>query len=219
MNIQPVVEGHGEVAAVPVLLRRLIEEARGWEVGVAKPIRRPRRELATEQGVSRAVTLAQARPDCGGILLLFDSDDDCPAELGPRVQAWATAASAAMPCAVCMAHREYEAWFLATADSLRDHKAMSADATAHLNPEGPRGAKAELERHMAVNDYKESLHQAAFSAQMCLGVAFRRCRSFRKLVSSFGTLMDRMGQLPPTWPPRRWVEDGLPAGKAKSRGP
>lgn len=207
MNIQPVVEGHGEVAAVPVLLRRLIDEAEGWEVGVARPIRRTRRELATEQGVARAVRLARARPDCGGILLLFDSDDDCPAELGPRVQAWASAASASMPCAVCMAHREYEAWFLATADSLRDHRAMSTDATAHPNPEGPRGAKEELEQRMAVDDYKESVHQAAFSKRMCLGDAFRRCRSFRKLVSSFGKLMGHMGQLPPTWPPQRWIED------------
>lgn len=208
MNIQPVVEGHGDVQAVPVLLRRLIQEAQSWEVGVATPIRRTRQELATEQGVSRAVTLAQGRPNCGGILLIFDSDDDCPAELGPRVQYWATTASAALPCVVCMAHREYEAWFLATVDSLRGHKAVRADAMAHPNPETPRDAKGELERRMAVNDYKETIHQAAFSDQMRLADAFKRCRSFRKLVTSFGTLMNHMGQLPPTWPPARWVASG-----------
>ena len=217
MNIQPVVEGHGEVEAVPVLLRRLIEEAESWDVGVARPIRRPRRELATEQGVARAVMLARGSPNCGGVLLLFDSDDDCPAEWGPRVQGWATMAAATTPCAVCMAHREYEAWFLATADSLRGHRAMRADATAHPNPEVPRGAKEELERRMAVDDYKESVHQAAFSARMCLRDAFRRCRSFRKLVASFGKLMSHMGKLPRKWPPPQWAEDGIPLGTTLAR--
>ena len=208
MNIQPVVEGHGEVDAVPVLLRRLIREAQSWEVGVGKHIRRKRSEFATEQGVARAVTLARGKPDCRGILLLFDSDDNCPKELGPRVQGWATVASGETPCVVCMAHREYEAWFLATADSLQGHKAMRANAAPHPNPESPRGAKRELERRMVVNDYKETIHQAAFSRQMCLTDAFRRCRSFRKLVTSFGSLMSYMVQRPPTWPPPHWIEGG-----------
>lgn len=209
MNIQPVVEGHGEVEAVPVLLRRLIDEARSWQVGVGRPVRRKRSQFATEQGVAHAVKLAREEPNCGGILLLFDSDDDCPKELGPRVQSWATAAAGAMPCAVCMANREYEAWFLATADSLQGHAAMRADAMAHPSPETPRNAKGELERRMVVDDCKESVHQAPFSARMCLGDAFRRCRSFRKLVASFGRLMSHMGQLPAKWwPPPHWMEDG-----------
>ena len=207
MNIQPVVEGHGDVRAVPVLLRRLIQEAQSWGVGVGKPIRRPRSALATEEGIVRAVELARDKQDCGGILLLFDSDDDCPAELGPRVQEWARGASGDVPCAVCVAHREYEAWFLATADSLRGHKAMKPDAMPHPNPESPRGAKDELERRcMSVNDYKEMAHQAAFSGRMCLADAFRRCRSFRKLVASVGTLMRSMGKLRATWPPPHWLD-------------
>ena len=127
MKIQPVVEGHGEVAAVPVLLRCLIDEAHSWEVDVGRPIRRSWSEFSTENGVAHAVGLARTRPSCGGILLLFDSDDDCPAEWGSCVQGWANSASGTIPCAVCMAHREYEAWFLAAADSLRGHKAMRAD--------------------------------------------------------------------------------------------
>lgn len=208
MNIQPIVEGHGEVQAVPVLLQRLIDEAKTWEVGVGRPIRRKRSEFATEQGVTRAVTLARRKPNCGGILLLFDSDDDCPKDLGPRVQSWATTASGATPSTVCMAHREYEAWFLATVDSLQGHRAMRADALPHPNPESPRGAKGELERRMVVNDYKEPMHQAAFSARMSLADAFRRCRSFRKLVTSFGWLMSHLVQRPPAWPPPHWVEGG-----------
>ena len=207
MNIQPVVEGYGEVKAVPVLLRRLIAEAQSWCIEVRSPIRSTRSQLATKKGIVRAVELARKRGGCGGILLLFDSDDDCPAKLGPQVQEWASGASGDIPCAVCIAHREYEAWFLATADSLRGHKAMKPDAMPHPNPESPRGAKEELGRRcMSVNGYKATKHQPELSGRMCLADAYRRCRSFRKLVASVGTLMQSMGQLPATWPPPHWLD-------------
>ena len=45
MTIQPIVEGQGEVAAVPLLLRRLRDEARAWGLEMAKTARRRRTEL------------------------------------------------------------------------------------------------------------------------------------------------------------------------------
>ena len=88
MVIQPIVEGHGDVAAFPVLLRRLVEEARAWNVGIGRPIRRRRDQLVRETEVMRAVKLALLQPDCGAVLILFDGNSDCPAKLGPTVQAW-----------------------------------------------------------------------------------------------------------------------------------
>ena len=81
MNIQPIVEGHGEVAAVPVLLRRLVAEAQAWRVGIGRPIRRPRNQLVQQPGLDTAVNLA-LHHGCDAILIMFDGDDDCPAELG-----------------------------------------------------------------------------------------------------------------------------------------
>ena len=43
MTIQPIVEGHGEVEAVPILLRRLRDLARAYPLEVNAPIRRHRR--------------------------------------------------------------------------------------------------------------------------------------------------------------------------------
>lgn len=80
MKIQPIVEGHGDVAALPVLLRRLVKEAEVWAVGVGRPIRRPRHWLVDADGVRQAVRLALAQPDCGAVLVLLDGDADCPAE-------------------------------------------------------------------------------------------------------------------------------------------
>ena len=204
MNIQPVVEGHGEIEALPVLLRRLLHHAGVWTVDVGKPIRKDRSQLTTRGGIAEAVALARGKPGCGGILVLFDSDDDCPAERGPQVQAWATEASRGVPCGVCMAHREYEAWFLATVDSLREHRAMKVDASPHPNPERMRDAKGELRERM-LGAYKPTIHQAAFSEQLDLVAAFRRCRSFKKLVTTIGTLMGGMGHKPAVWPPEHWL--------------
>ena len=192
--------------AVPVLLRRLVDEAQAWPVQIGRPIRRPRNQLAGESGVKRAVQLARVQPDCGAILMLFDGDLDCPADLGPTVQGWAADAAAGVPCSVVIAHREYEAWFLAAIESLRGHRNVRSDAEAHPNPEDPRGAKERLEQQMRPGtSYIETTDQPAFSAKLSLSVAYRRSRSFRKLASSFGNLVRSMGHNIDAWPPPTWT--------------
>ena len=208
MKIQPIVEGHGEVPAFPVLLRRLVDAAQAWGVGVGEPIRRPRGRLVQQVGVEQAVRLALKQPECGAVLILFDGDSDCPAELAPTVEAWAVAAAGGLPCGVVMAHREYEAWFLAAIESLRGQSGIRDDADPHPAPETPRGAKEQLEaRMLAGMSYLERTDQPAFSARFSLSDAYRRSRSFRKLTSSFGTLLRSMGQEITAWPPAAWTGD------------
>ena len=48
VKIQPIVEGHGDVEAFPVLLRRFVQEAEVWAVDIGRPIRRPRHRLVEE---------------------------------------------------------------------------------------------------------------------------------------------------------------------------
>jgi hypothetical protein len=146
MRIQPIVEGDGETEAVPQLLRRLIGESQAYSLSVGRPIRQSRFKLCGEASLHTAVRLALKQPDCGAILILFDSDRDCPKDLAPRVEAWARAAAGPVPCAVVMAHREYEAWFLATIESLRGKCGIMPDAESHPSPEEPRGAKEALSR-------------------------------------------------------------------------
>jgi len=81
--IQPVVEGDGEVEALPVLLRRLLDEASAPAVKIGKPIRQKRNQLASERGVNRAVEVARRKP-CEAILIVFDGDRDCPPNSAPR---------------------------------------------------------------------------------------------------------------------------------------
>ena len=148
MKIQPIVEGHGDVKALPVLLRRLVQEAHVAALSIGRPIRRPRSKLVKKEGVQQAVRLALLQPECGAVLVLFDGESDCPADLGPTVQTWATAAADGTPCQVVLAHREYEAWFLAAIESLRGRRGVLIDAARHPDPERHRGAKEQLESRM-----------------------------------------------------------------------
>ena len=68
MKIQPIVEGHGEVAALPELLRRLIAEAQTWNVSIGQPIRKHRSQLVRETEVKKAVRLALLQPECRAVL-------------------------------------------------------------------------------------------------------------------------------------------------------
>ncbi len=201
MVVQPIVEGQGDEEAAPILLRRLIAEAEAWNVEIARPHRRPRNQLARQADLQKAVRVAALTPGCGGILILFDADDDCPGECASQLEAWARDAAGHVPCAVVMANREYEAWFLASAESLRGTSGVRADAVSHNEPESPRNAKGEMNVRMDGGRYLATVHQAPLTASFDLAAAYRHCRSFRRLVSALGLLLEASDVLPDRWPP------------------
>ncbi len=206
MMIQPIVEGQGDEAAVPLLLRRLRNEAQAWGLEVGRPHRKRRTQLVKKDSLQMAVRVATLRENCAAILVLFDADNDCPKQLAPTLEQWAREAAGGKPCALVMANREYEAWFLGSMEALRGRAAILPDATSHPNPEAPRDAKGELERCMARGaSYSPTVDQAALTAHFNMEDAYRRCRSFQKLVSAFGVLATAAGVAPAVWPPRAWL--------------
>jgi hypothetical protein len=204
--IQPIVEGHGEVQAVPVLLRRFQAHLREYKFQIAHPIRRTRSQLIGEEQVRRSVRLAMGTPQCAGILIVLDSDDDCPATVGPAIQQWAQAEAGEILCQVVLATREYEAWFIAGIESLRSLRGIKSDATSHPSPEAVRDCKGALEETMALgNSYSPTVDQAFFTAHLDLGAAHRKCRSFRHMAAAFARLAAAAGCASPNWPPEAWL--------------
>jgi len=205
MMIQPIVEGQGEEEAVPILLRRLRDTAQAWTLDVGKPHRRRRTQLVKKDSLQTAVRVAALREDCVGILVIFDADDDCPKELAPTLEEWAREAAGGKACALVMANREYEAWFLASIEELRGTAGILSDATSHPEPEAPRDAKGQLEHRMPSGaSYSPTVDQAPLTAHFNMESAYRRCRSFRKLVLAFGVLAAAAGVAPDVWPPASW---------------
>jgi hypothetical protein len=191
---------------VPVLLRRLRDESKAYEIEVGRPILRKRSEFVQEGPLRRAIRLALLRESCDAILILFDADDACPAALAPEIHEWAQNEAGTVPVAVVIACREYEAWFLASVESLRGFRGILPAATSHPEPEFPRGAKEQLEERMeAGRSYSETADQASLTARFDMASAYARCRSFRRMVRVFGLLVSATGKPVQDWPPPTWT--------------
>ena len=155
-KLASIVEGHGEVSAVPELLRRLVPS-----IDVLKPHRLPKGRMRVD--LARAVRLQGDRVGAdGGVLVLVDADDDDPAQLQQLLQGQVDAGLSGST-RVVVAIKEYEAWFLAGIGSLRSHRSVRDDATYEADPEAPRGAKSHLSPQI-LEPYQETIHQVAFSA-------------------------------------------------------
>jgi hypothetical protein len=205
MKVYPIVEGHGEVEAAPVLLRRLLAEADCPVIGVGRPIRRTQSQLRSKEGIQAGVRLALLQPECAAVVILFDGEDDCPKELAAQVRGWALEVACGKPCDVVVAYREYETWFLAALESLRGQYGIAKDAAAPANPESKRDAKGALEEFMPPDRaYSETGDQPAMSAMFDMSLAHQRNRSFRKLVKAIGELLTQLRQPLPVWPPAGW---------------
>ena len=89
---------------------------------------------------------------------------------------------------VVLANREFEAWFLASLESLRGVRGVSMDAAAPSEPDTIRGAKERLSSAMS-RPYATIGDQAAFAARFDMGVAEQRSRSFRKLMKELRALL------------------------------
>jgi len=120
VTIACIVEGHGEVQALPVLLRRIVAEIDpGTNLWMPPPYRINRSKLARPGMLEDVVqTQGDRVKGAGGVLVLVDADKDCPADLGPSLLRRAQASRSDRKVAVVLANREFEAWFLAPAMSL-----------------------------------------------------------------------------------------------------
>ena len=188
-----VVEGHGDFKAAPILFRRIgFDIDPNVSLDVQQPIRRPRSSLVHKPGeLERAVELAalKARPR-GGVFVLFDSDDDCPATLAPPLLTRAAAAGMGLPVFVILPQREFEGWFLAAAESLRGKRGLPADLAPPQNPEEIRGAKGWLRERMHGHVYSETIDQPALAAIFDLHQA-RAAQSFDKCYRDVRSLIYR----------------------------
>ncbi|WP_257462860.1 DUF4276 family protein [Archangium lipolyticum] len=188
MKVGLIVEGHGEVASVPILLRRILRElAPALNPTVLPPHRVPRGQLVKQEGLQRAVELmARKVGDDGRILILLDADDDLPCVLGPRLLTEAGHHRPDRDISVVVATREYEAWFLVAAESLRGRRGLPEGLGPPPAPEEIRDAKGWLNQHMA-DGYSETVDQPALTSVFDLTAA-RRAGSFDKLFREIGRL-------------------------------
>lgn len=187
----PIVEGHGEQSAIERLLWRVAREADPTAtIRVNPPIRVKADAFCNDASVRDryvALAAAKAREQDGTVLVLLDSEDECPARLGPDLLVHIGRAVGDVSVLVILAHREYETWFVAAAESLRGEDGLASDSRCPADPEATRDAKGWLSERMA-EGYDPVRHQLAFTRRFDL-VAARRVASFDRLCRKISDLV------------------------------
>lgn len=193
VRVGAVVEDHGEVRALPILIRRICEAHEVFDLHVEHPYRLPRTQMLNGRLVG-AVRMQRIRVgDNGVVLVLLDADDDDPGKMQAQITS-ILGRGAGGTTVIAVAVREYEAWFLAAIESLRGHGGVSGDAVFDGEPERPRDAKGVLATRMT-ESYRETLHQARFSAVMDLAQARGRSPSFAAFEADLLAALARAGAI------------------------
>ena len=182
-RVVPIVEGHGEVEALPVLIRRLTLEHLWQHVEVSPPWRMHRSAMIHRgDELAKAARAARIRAGHGGlVMLVLDADEECPRDLGPtllqRVRAAAgDPVSCVVPC------REFEAWFIAAAPSVAGKRGLALPLAVPAHPEGIGDAKGWLSDQMgAGRRYSPTSDQAPLAGAMDLELARANAPSLDKL--------------------------------------
>jgi len=99
-----------------------------------------------------------------------------------------------MEISVVLAMKEYEAWFIAAAESLRGQCGLAQDLVGDPNPEDIRGAKEWLSKRMPRNRrYAETTDQATLTGVFDMQAA-RRTDSFDKCYREIVRLLTVLGR-------------------------
>ena len=187
-----IVEGDGEVAALRPLIENIIASSAGAVYPrIMRSHRMHRGSLVNNIGELEqfaAVALDGAGPD-GRLLVLLDADDDCPAELGPQLRQRLAARFTDNPVSVSIANREYESWFIASAESIAGRIGTDGPFSVPQNIEEIRAAKGWIEHYLMAGKYRETRHQASFSTMVDVALARRRSRSFDRFCREIERLL------------------------------
>ena len=217
------VEGEGDQKAVPVLVKRLLTEARAWDKIILDPDPfkvRSHGALAKDnyESWTNKLRAAAKRSNVGGVLLVLDGDEKsrtgevfcarrAAAELATR--AHAAGGGKLFSVAVVFALQEYESWLIAGVKSLAG-RPLSGNLRGVLPgtapPDGdleasPREAKEWLSKFMP-DGYKPTTHQQPLSEIVDIAtIRERHLRSFRRFENAVRELVTAMSTADPICTP------------------
>ena len=185
-SIATIVEGDGERQAVPDLLRRILfEKLCRFDVSVMKP-KVAKGKPTMLRNLERFLRYALI-DDCSAILVLVDSDKECPYVRATCLAGKVSTLSLRVPVAIVYANSEFESWFICNLDEgkgekIRQRLDIPDSVIAPDDVEAISGAKEWLTRRMPRNSsYQETRDQADLVHCIDLGLTIDRSRSFRRL--------------------------------------
>ncbi len=205
-SIALIVEGDGEIGAVPNLVSRWFDEQGVHDFHAQRQVICSHSSDMIKKDIEHFIGLAVAnRPDA--ILIIVDADNkdkgdenkqgrlDCPKYLGPELLARAKAACPNIPVGVVLAYKEYEAWFLHILPELQAAGIIpfaTAIPSFNSDEETHRGCKERLEKIMG-RKYKERRDQLDLTRHLPTSGPIAdemksRSRSYRHLLDTLDQL-------------------------------
>lgn len=174
-----VVEGRGDLYALPVLLRRWLQRRGDWRDVIGKPVPCHGRDKAlAPSGVEGYVATAASRPGCIGVVVVLDAETDPACRLGPNLRARAMGITSKR-VAVCLAENKYEAWLIASAETL---------SIEGLVYDPARDPESLLRAALPVK-YVKPTWQPRLSERVDFNVACSRSPSFARMLAKFDELV------------------------------
>jgi len=178
-----VVEGRGEIQAVPLLLRRRLAERRIYADLVGKPVPCNGRPNALKpKGIEGKVAVAAVRPGCRCVLVLLDGEGDPVCELGPELLDRSRSAAAGKEVLVSLADAKFEDWLVASAESL---------GVSGLSYSPERDAVGVLKEALHPRKYVKPFWQPRLTNQLDFSLASGRNPSLARFLAKFDALIDR----------------------------
>lgn len=196
-KIVPIVEGDGEVTAVPILFRKLLGEMQRYDIQIAPPKNAHGiANLQKAEGLEKFVRHAWKERDCGAIVILLDADNECPVEVAKDFSRRISAMGVIHTVVIVCAARMYESWFLASFETLvgkelNGRSGLVKSKTPPAEIESIRSPKAWLNDCFPKGRaYKETEDQEALSQLLDSSLVKERSRSFRRLWQALSEALD-----------------------------
>lgn len=188
----PIVEGHGEDRAVPLLIRRILESQGIYQAQIL-----PARRYGEYPSVTKNFDnlFLAAIKEKAPILWVMDFDSkhyDCPLKEARHLLTRAETLRPGWPLKIAFLVKEYETLFLVDEAACR---AIFPDISPKVGfpeiPEDVRDAKGWLSQHRPSGlAYKETVHQEKITARLNLDLLRARSADFAHLERAVLALMD-----------------------------
>ena len=185
------VEGPGDVAAVPVLLRMVLQQANlfDWQPGDPMKVNGLTALRKRLPSFAEALRIKMNDNKCHGVLVLLDLEDGCPRAEAATLAAEFATYGLPYPISIVFAHREYEEWLVASLPTIAPCTSLlKDDLVRDYAIENKRGVKEWLTSKMPHGSiYKETTHQEEFTRNLDITLA-QQCRSFQRLLHAVAEL-------------------------------
>jgi hypothetical protein len=181
-EVVTIVEGHGDVEAVNILVRRVAAEIdASTVVKIPVKIRCSKGQLCNKESFIKRLEIARRFVGSGGsVLVVMDADEDCPREINGQLLGWAKDSHGDLKIGVVVIKREMESWFVAGSDLW--------DQAQHGDAESVRDPKRWVADNVVKGHYAETVDQGRIAAGLNIDKA-KESGSFRKFVRDVARLL------------------------------